>query len=283
MIRHETAPQVAEQLQLVRERLLPRICVRPPYYALQNERIDDGRFVAEAAAELRQGPHVGPMRPGDISRHGAIAGLCALALRQTDDRRRYYLARSAEYRGGLARAPYGAPLRFEAQALELDKRGGRALVRAFHEHVEVASLVVHYAILTDNAFARLHRHFERPNPPREGIAPFPVADLRVEGDVATCDLPSLPVESCSGHFEEHPAAPVALLMDQLAQLGEALQGDRSFIRRGTVEASELCFAGSSLQFRMEREADGPVATLLRGEIRRDERAIGSMELELERA
>lgn len=112
--------------QLTEEKLLARICVSRPYYALIDP-VKIGRtFYAHAAADLPMGAESGPMSSAEISRHAAISGLCAAALAKEDDNRRFYLVQRAEYRGVPNRAVYGAPVTFAAGLKSLSKRSARA-------------------------------------------------------------------------------------------------------------------------------------------------------------
>ena len=267
---------------LDRQRILGRLAITEPYYALRNERTVDGHFIAEAVATLPQGYAVGPMRPGDLSRHGAIAGACALALGQNDDKSRYYLARDAEFRGFLVPAGYGSPVRFEAEAVELHKREGRTLTRAYQGEALVATLEVGYTILTARAFERLNRAYLQYVPEGVELTTMPYPDPVRDGeDILRRRIDPIPAEVCRGHFDNYPAAPVAMLMDQLAQLGELFLMRPSYISYGKVTASELCWAGTAVTFTMNRSGDRSGSHRYRGAITRDDdRVVGTMQLEL---
>lgn len=58
--------------------------------------------------------------------------------------------------------------------------------------------------------------------------------------------------ACGGHFNDFPAAPVALLMDQLAQVAESFVEEPSYIARGEVTAAQLCWAGEEAVFTMTK-------------------------------
>ena len=237
---------------LSRESVLARICVRPPYYALNNEHVYDGLFVAEARAELPQGRALGPMRPGEVSRHGAIAGSCALALSQGDDKRRFYLATQASYRGFPVDAPYGTPVRFEARVAQLDKRRAQATIHAVAAGERLATLEVSYTVLTPTLFERLHAGRRRATTRLERLHPVGDYPVRWTGDQGVRTIPRLPMNACGGHFDDFPAAPVALLMDQLAQVAESFVGSPSYIARGEVTAANLCWAGEEAVFSMTK-------------------------------
>lgn len=255
--------------------LLARICVRPPYFALQNTQLEDGLFVAEARAELPQGLALGPMRPGDLSRHGAIAGLCALAIQQKDDQRRYYLATDATFTGYLSQAPYGSLLRFEAEVVELGKRNAKALITAFAQQERIATLEVEYSILSTLLFERLNAHRRQPTS-QAALEPLTVKDIEWRGNTGVYRIPALPVEMCAGHFDNFPAAPVALLMDQLAQIAERFVDRPSYIASGQVSATRLCWAGDGVTLSMTKVGGDVRETQLEGLIVSDVVPLGGM-------
>ncbi len=263
---------------LTRSTLLERICVRPPYYALRHEHLIEGSFVAEATAELPQGRALGPMRPGDLSRHGAIAGLCAVALQQRDDKRRFYLATQATFQGFLVHAPYGVPVRFEAHVETLEKRGAVASVRASVEGELLATLEVNYSILPVALFERLNAHRCQVAPRLEKLSPVAEHPTHWHEATGTRVIPAIPLEACSGHFDNYPAAPVALLMDQLAQVAEGSGAGPSYIARGEVTASRLCWAGEEAVFTMRKLGEKSEETQFEGDIRSQETEVGTMRL-----
>ena len=267
---HTTAP--------LQESVLQRICVKPPYYALQNESYHAGTFRAEAKAELAQGRALGPMRPGDISRHGAIAGSCALALAQSDDEPRYYLATKASYCGMLVEASYGAPVQFEAKVQQLDKRRAEATVFASVGGRLLATLNTTYSILKPALFERLNAHRRAPTTRSSAMNPIGEYPTRWTGDTGVCTIPNLPVSACSGHFDDYPAAPVALLMDQLAQVAERAVPHPSYIVRGEVTADSLCWAGEEAVFSMIKLSDEMGEAAFESGIKSGGKDVGTMQL-----
>lgn len=181
----EIRPVEVASSALPRQDLLARICVRPPYYALHNERFTETIFSAEAVAELPQGLALGPMRPGDISRHGAIAGSCAVALTQRDSLRRFYLATKATYQGFLSEAPYGSPVQFSAAVKDMDKRKARAEIHAYVGAGLLATLEVEYSILSVTLFERLNAERRRTTSKLEHLKPVGEYPVRWQGKRAS--------------------------------------------------------------------------------------------------
>jgi hypothetical protein len=263
---------------LSRQEVLTRICVRPPYYALKNERFIDNVFSAEAKAELAQGLALGPMRPGDISRHAAIAGSCAIALQQRDEQRRFYLAMKATYQGFLTPEPYGSKVQFSATVREFDKRQAKADIRAYVGTSLLAILEVTYSILPVALFERLNTQRRRTTVPLESLKPVGDYPVQWRGDTGIKIIPHVPASACAGHFDDFPAAPVALLMDQLAHIAERSLGTASYIARGEVTSANLCWAGDTATFTMLKQHQNHTETYFTGGIQSRETEVGTIKL-----
>lgn len=249
-----------DQLGSVASReLLHRICVRPPYFALRDIALEGMYLYATASAESPPFLEQGPMPAAELGRHAAITGLSHAASRQDDDERRYYLAKRADCRYHPNSSPYGTPVRFRSEILELSKRTCRAAVTASAGGAELAEFVVDYTVLTEPTFRRLFRHRSLHTP----LAPNPYSALLEEaltreGECAQQVIDEIPVEACVGHFDGYPAMPVAVLMGQLSYLAGRLYGDppRPFrVTRGDVSASDLAWAGEGVRFRVWRDED----------------------------
>ena len=241
--------------ELAEEALLKRICVSKPYYALVNPTGVGSTFYASATADLPLEAEVGPMSSAEISRHAAISGLCAAALAQNDDDRRFYLAQRAEYRGVANGAAYGSPVTFAATLQSLSKRGARAQIVVQAGAKPLAKLVVDYTILTEYAFSRLFRTHYRPTTPQAVMDNSLSGRAQSSGDRSVYDVPALPETVCAGHFADYPALPVALLMGQLGKVAWPLLDSARW--RGvwaSVNATDLCWAGERVRFEATRPA-----------------------------
>jgi hypothetical protein len=258
--------------------LLERICVRPPYYALKNERFINNIFSAEATAELPQGLTIGPMRPGEISRHGAIAGSCAVALHQPDTDRHFYLATKATYQGFLTEAPYGSRVRFSAAVKEFEKRKARVEVHAYVGASLLATLEVEYSILSVTLFERLNAQRKRATLRLEQLKPVGEYPVQWQGKTGIKVIPHIPLSACAGHFDDFPAAPVALLMDQLADIAERSLGKASYIVKGEVNSANLCWAGERATFTMTKLPHQGEEAYFAGGIQSKDTQVGTMKL-----
>ncbi|MFB9994471.1 hypothetical protein ACFFLM_21170 [Deinococcus oregonensis] len=246
---HRFSPAQFTQVDVVN--LLQRICVRPPYFALENLRLQGGAFSATAVAQRQISNETGPMQACEISRHAAICGLCAVALGFNDDDRRYYLARDAVYTGYTNPAPYGAAVSFEARVVEQNKRHATAEITVTADGADLAHLLVTYTILGDSSFKRLFR-----SKYSTGFIPLvndrmpdpPTGQYSTSGQTSVLTLDRVPEEACAGHFEHYPAMPVAVLMGQLGLVAGRLYGTPYRVEAATMTAMDFCWAGESARF-----------------------------------
>lgn len=267
------------------QQVLDRICIRPPYFALDDMTLEGRYFVATAAAEAPPYLERGPMPAAEVGRHAAIAGLCHVALSQPDDKRRYYLARRAECRYAPNASPYGTPVRFQTELRSRSKREAQVAVTATADGQPFASLEISYTILTKPAFERLFG--DRAKPTQTGGNPYRqlLQTSYTRGDGwAEQVIDHMPAGACAGHFDDYPALPVAVLMGQLAYLAGQLVADGPSpfqVLRGQVEASDLCWAGERVRFRVERGKAQASSGRFSCRAYANERPVGEMELWLE--
>ena len=269
---------------------LRRICVRPPYFALQDG-AREGRFLhATAVAESPPFLERGPMPAAEVGRHAAIAGLLHAALEQRDDARRYYLAREATCVYVPNPSSYGAPVSFRTEVLDLDRRSAHVRTEAHTDEGPLAQIELRYAILTEPAFERLFRHRAM----KTFATPSPFGRLLTEayehhGDIVSQTIPSIPVASCTGHFDGFPAMPVAVLMGQLAFLaGRLFDDDRGApapfrVTRGEIAADDLAWAGEPARFVVARDGADADGRRFRCQVDVDGRTVATMALWLTEA
>jgi hypothetical protein len=240
--------------RLAHHELLPRIGVRPPYFALTDIDVAGLELSATAVAESPAFQEVGPMPAAELGRHAAIVGLSTAAFQQSDDHRRYYLARRAACRYVPSSAPYGSEVRFEGRLLDLDKRSARAAITATAGGAPLAAFEVDYTVLTASAFERLFRIRGRLTPQtRSPYGSLLTTAWNGTPDVADQVVEELPIGACVGHFDGYPALPVAVLMGQLSYLAGRLHDAPFRVVRGDVEASDLVWAGERARFRVARD------------------------------
>lgn len=245
-------------------------------------RSEEDTFTAQARAEFEAGREIGPMRGSEVSRHGAIAGLCAAAAQQRDDKRRFYLAQQASYTGFLNHAPYGSPVTFQARVLELDKRHATSRIVATAGGETVAELRVRYTILSEAAFGRLFLGWRRDTPKGQSMQALPRGAIQRQGKVIRRCIERVPVESCSGHFDSYPALPVALLIDQLAGLGGEYMDSPYLGVSAKVHANDLCWADEQVIFEQLEESQQRGIYTFQGRVYANQREVCQAVMQLKR-
>ncbi len=227
--------------------MLDRICVRPPYFALQKLRVVGDSLQATAPTELALGLEQAPIGAAEMGRHAAILGLCAAALAQPDSIRRYYLAQRARFTGHHVAVTADEVL-FSAQLTNLDKRKAAARVGVLADGVPLGELSVDYTVLTENAFARLFRSRRQPGVQTSGYQAELEGLWQHSPDQSSFTVSEVPPTICAGHFENYPALPVAVLMNYLVRLGGNFVGGPYRSVYGEVVADDLCWAGKGVRF-----------------------------------
>lgn len=241
--------------------LLRRICVRPPYFALQDLHSHGQTFSGTAVAERAVTNEVGPMQACEISRHAAIAGLCAAALTFEDADRRFYLAQDATYEGFSNPAPYGSVVTFHATLADKNKRQAVSDIVVTAGGLPLAQLRVTYTLLNEPSFRRLFRskyspsfsagalealRLERMPDLPGGVLSGPV--LTEAGSTTTLSVDCVPELACAGHFEHYPAMPVAVLMGELGRVAGRHYHAPYWVQAATMSASDFCWAGEAARF-----------------------------------
>jgi hypothetical protein len=262
--------------------VLQRVCVRPPYFALTDLARDGLVLTATARAEAPPFLEVGPITAADLGRHAAIQGLSHVAASQRDDARRYYLAQRAECVYEDNARPYGTPVRLRSEVIEHTKRACRVRVEASAGGEALAAFELGYTILPEGAFERLFRSRARETP----TAPSPYGSVLREaferGETwAEQVIDPLPVSACVGHFDGYPALPVAVLMGQLSYLAGRIVADEPApfrVVRGSIDATDLAWAGERARFRVERSGDDDGAVRFACTVHAGDRQVGAMTL-----
>lgn len=285
MLVYDVASTPTTTLKPTVQQVLDRIGVSSPYFALQDMALEGRYFAATATAEAPPYLERGPMTAAEVGRHAAIAGLCHAALSQTDDRRRYYLAQRAECRYFPNQAPYGTPVRLQTEVRELTKRQTQVTVKATATKQPFAELDISYTILTEATFQRLFK--SKTYPTQNAGSPYRnllQTSYQRGDDWAEQSIADIPVTACAGHFNDYPALPVAVLMGQLAYLAGQIVADepRPFrVRRGLIEASDLCWSDETARFRAQRTRADACERQFSCTAYANDRQVGAMTLWLE--
>lgn len=253
------------------DHLLERIGVAPPYFALRDIYYlpEEDKLAALAAPELPFGFERGPMTCGDIGRHGAIAGLAAVALGRQDAQQHFYLATKAEYRAyGKPHAP--SVLTFDVAVTQRQRRRAGVQIDIYRDETRVADLRVDYVVLSRVAFGGFLRPALKDTfgttdldaiptkPAPEQVADEAPYDSTLVGTLERRETEAVfkavvPASVGRGHFEVAPALPVAVTFAQFSNLvGTLLERPFQTVRAG-IEASDFVLAGAEATFRVVRK------------------------------
>lgn len=212
--------------------VLPRICVQPPYFALDDFSVTgSGELTCTAPIQMRPDPG-SEILMAEAARHSAIAGLCAVASTAPDNDRRYYLARTAV----LDRIEPPEPVTVERA--DIAARGHPTADRSATATVDMSAggrklfrLTIEYVVLTeeefDATFGMLRRRNTGDGPIRTNpyTEKLPLRDVQLTADSASARVIVAPDE-CVGHFPGYPALPVAHLLTAEFELGAQLAVER---------------------------------------------------------
>jgi hypothetical protein len=246
--------------------LLPRICVRAPYFALHTLcSPEPGTALAWLAPEQPLGAESGPIAAAEVGRHLAILGSAAAASLAPDGNRRHYLARAAHFERMSGQQAPARKLVAEANARLIDTRAAIA-----HGMLRTASgavthrMSVEYALLGARTFERMFRARRRlvaPSAHNPHADPLLFAIDALDERRARAGM-RFGADQCAGHFEGFPAVPVARLMQGLVTLaGHVFQQRvrdthaRYAVMRADMRATQLAFADDDLVLSAEHVCD----------------------------
>jgi len=300
----------------VDDEILPRICVRPPYFALEDLRASSApgsEVTARVRVEQPLGRELGPISAAEVGRHMAILGSCAAALAQPSPGRHYYLANVATLRNvmtGPETTTAARPLRGYARAQLVDKRRAEAQTRIVTaEGAPLYQLDVGYHVIAEKLFTRLHaparrelRTGERGGeiPSEDQLAVLRRARANPYSSIVLPELAALSAdaissvpravraEECNGHFAMYPALPVAVVMYALIHQAGRLLAHRSgddalafTVKHARAEAVTLAWAGDMITFAAQHVGAQASTHRFTGQALVDgHRSVGTIELEL---
>ena len=246
---------VRQDEQAIDAVILGRSGASAPYFALQGLVFDGTELRGHAPSETDPGTETGPVSAAELARHAAVAGLSAVALGRPDGARCYYLVSELEAKLLPSNAPFGAAVAYAARATQQNPVGGAAQIEARIERELVARVHVSFAVIPETLFHKLflqHRTHtygdmgsHKVYPPLDGI---------------TCDRHSaqarlvVPRSACRGHFEQHPALPVPVLVGQLVRLTSSLADGKFRVTALQVKSPAVAWAGDELRLRVAKAA-----------------------------
>lgn len=273
------------------EKIGPRICVTPPYYAL-DDLTTPAPGVASAVVPVQTptGRQATRINVAEAGRHLAILGLCAAATTRPDAERHYYLAHRGVGRMFPSAGSVG-PLHGTASARMTGRNRAAARTELRDAAGNLAArLDLEYLVMPVPVFRRLMGPAEVPDASGQTnpyAAAAPLADLAVGPYTATATL-AVEAAMCRGHFDGYPALPVSVagyaafaLFDQVLEAAAGpdarWQAGRYQLRADNLAAAgRVCTVGVEPTPPTEPDAHDRAFT---GTLRSGDRSIFSIELD----
>ncbi|MGW2090968.1 hypothetical protein [Promicromonospora sukumoe] len=191
----------------------PRICVTPPYYALDELTSPaPGLTSATVPVQSPTGRHATHINIAEAGRHLAILGLCAAATTNPSTKRHYYLAHRGVGRmypvtGSLTALTGTASARMTGR----NRAEAQTELRDAHGNL-VARLDVEYLVMSVPVFRRMMGPARAPDatePANPYSLPAPLVDVATDARSAAAKL-AVEAAMCRGHFDGYPALPVSV-------------------------------------------------------------------------
>jgi len=233
--------------------VLGRVGASLPYFALQDLVFDGTELRGNAPSETDPGTETGPVSAAELARHAAVAGLSAVALGRPDGARCYYLVSELEATFLPSSLPFGATVTYAARATQQNPVGGAAQIEARAEQELVGRVRVSFAVIPDTLFHKLflrHRTHTYGDMGSYKIYP-PLDGISCDRHAAHARL-VVPRSACRGHFDQHPALPVPVLVGQLVRLTSSLADGRFRVTSLHVKSPALAWAGDELRLRIAK-------------------------------
>jgi hypothetical protein len=205
-----------------------RIAVHRPYFAFSELKasIRDKKIIGIFSAEQQTGFELGPISSAELGRHLAILGSCAAALDGPDEMT-YYLAS----KGRLKLLPNTDEVQKNQSGIAIaavTNRNRRTMTAEVlgYSGPFAAHLWCEYQVLSHEVFSRVFSGHYTGSIPRPDSSPYstPVAFdvLSSSGNNIVVRTREVESENFSGHFDNYPSWPVAILADTFGRVRTAL-------------------------------------------------------------
>lgn len=258
---------LSQASHLSQREIFELIDVHTPYYALQDVHLlKDNIVAARVAPESPIGFEKSPIPMAEACRHLAILGSVVCAIANPTKSKHYYLA----HKGTFTRMSDkgwtpNRELTLIAECIYFEKRLAMAKACLIDEEKElICGIDVSFHVIPQRIFNKLFAHSYRDylptltNPYAQKNKLF---NLQFSDTKATASLGEVQESHCSGHFPNHPALPVAVLMGilidlciQFIQHSIHNQHIQVSIKACTLLAENLALAGESVNLVVQQES-----------------------------
>jgi hypothetical protein len=248
-----TRGPIRREGEAIEATVLERIGASAPYFALQDLVFDGAELRGHAPAETDPGTETGPVSAAELARHAVVAGLSAVALGRPDAARCYYLVSELEATFLPSDIAFGASVSYSARATQQNPVGGAAQIEAHVEHELVGHVRASFAVIPETLFLKLfvrHRTATYGDMGSHKIYP-PLDGITCDRHAAQARL-VVPRSSCRGHFDQHPALPVPVMVGQLVRLTSSLAEGKFRVTALHVKSPALAWAGDELRLRVAK-------------------------------
>lgn len=250
---------------LSQKEIFELIDVHTPYYALRDVYVlKDNIVAARVTTESPIGFEESPITMAEACRHLAILGSVSCAMVNQKMTKNYYLAHKGTFkRMSNKKANPSKEFKLFAECISFDKRLATAKACLVDEENElVCGIDVSFHVIPQPMFNRLFAHAYRdyfPTISSPYVQKNELHDLQLFDTKATASLGEIREHYCSGHFPNHPALPVAVLLGILHDLcihfvhhATNSQHTKIVVDECTLLADNLALVGETVSLEVEQ-------------------------------
>ncbi|MBN1253276.1 MAG: hypothetical protein JXR51_00105 [Bacteroidales bacterium] len=241
------------------DKILTKIAVQPPYFALKDLSIEkEGVIKAKIHKEQQKNNEICVIPAAEVGRHLAILGSCSISLKMPDNLKYYYLAINADVTR-ISCKNDDSELYGTAETIYINKRNGYVETNLYNSFgVHLYNVVIKYYFMQNVMFekifdkyksAKILKHFGNPY-----LNEIKLQDYVIKNNKLEATLGPLEPYQCSGHFPNYEAIPIAILMHQMSlaagKLFAHIYGDENLkylVLDGKIKADNLAFAGDTVK------------------------------------
>lgn len=249
----------------LRDYFLERICVQPPYFALENVTEQQDGLSAEVVTEGNIDFIPEAFALAEAGRHLAILGSCTARQRLPADAGRiYYPVRHSKLLVASA-TPLPRVSKLRATCTDYDAKRSTATSHAellAEDGSVLFAFEVTYHVIPEAEFTTLFAEYQKPTDEASGDDPYTAFALPHALEVGPGFFKGpeevVAKERCLGHFVNYPAYPVSIMLrDVLAATHRTVQAEHgpqaSFVLEGgTCDTTRFVFAGESIRLSVHR-------------------------------
>lgn len=216
-------------------KILPNICVSHPYFAFDTIYKKDDVFITKLPVEQKITFESTPVSSAEASRHLAILATCAISSNESE--KHYYL--SEEGRMSLIEnniIDFDSDLYVIAVKTASERKKASAVTALVNIEGKILYVFdIRFLKLRVNLFNKIFADTLEPTPtldynPYKNIRGL--TNIRISNNRINANLPIIPKEDCSGHFDNAPMMPIGILaymlINQIGLFLKNIHGGQKF-------------------------------------------------------